>query len=382
MYEEIKNLSEEFDKDDINEIKYYLTPDKKVKIVFYFNIACFRARLYVGEKMYKDAFNDKEPYDNMTHFFFVPYEELHNGARLLFVADGSFDDEDTMYIETEYNDPVFADRECLIDEYNSRIKIINEETERVADGVEYSHMYCEDKNNAPVHMFLLTVDSKKATLYVGTPDDGYESKEVSAKVPEMIDSAVKNGQKAVAAINADFFDIFGDLSPSGLCVKNGKIIANADSERAFIGIKGDGVPVITTLKEDPEIINDLRCAAAGLEMIVKDGKIYECGELEPFSYVHHPRSAAGVTKDGKILLLVVDGRIPNYSNGATLVDLADFMISKGADRAVNLDGGGSSVIYTKRGNEFVLHSNPADLYRPFDRLIRDEFNCLIVVDNS
>ncbi len=379
MYEEIKNNAEPFDEDDLREIKYYRTADGKIKIVFYFDIACFRAKLYIGENILYDGFNDKEPYDNQTHFFYVPEKLLSDGTELLFVAEDSFEDGDPVYFEFTYSNPGFADRAALLEEYNSRITVLNEETEKVCDGVNYSHFVCEDKNSAPVHMFLLEVDSKQASLYVGTPDDGYESGGVVAKIPEMIDSAVKNGQYAVAAINADFFDMFGDGSPSGLCVKNGKIIANADSKRVFIGIKKDGTPLLTTLAENPEVLDELQCAASGLEMIVRDGKLYEWGELEPFSYVRHPRSAAGLTKDGKILLLVVDGRIPEYSNGATLVDLAEFMISKGADRAVNLDGGGSSVVYTKRGDEFVLHNNPADLFRPYDKLIRDEFNCLIVV---
>ena len=98
-------------------------------------------------------------------------------------------------------------------------------------------------------------------------------------------------------------------------------------------------------------------------MIVCDGKLSQWGPLEPFAYVRHPRTAAGVKKDGTILLLAVDGRIPAYSNGASLVDLAKLMLSFGADRAVNLDGGGSSVVYTKKGDEFVLRNEPADLCR-------------------
>ncbi|MCQ2483717.1 MAG: phosphodiester glycosidase family protein [Clostridia bacterium] len=378
MYEDIKSGIDPFDEDDIDEIKYYRTADGKIKIVFYFSVACFRATLRIGDKVFVDGFNDKEPYDNNTHFFYVPEELLTAESELLFTAEDAFEDGDLLYIELTYGEPEFADRDALLAEYNSHIETVKEETEVVCDGVVYSHMLCEDKNNAPVHMFLLEVDSSKASLYVGTPDDGYDNVEVCAKVPEMINSAVKNGHNAVAAVNADFFDIFGNKSPSGLCVKNGRVVANADSSRPFIGIKKDGTPLLTTLTENPDVINELDCAAAGLEMIVKDGKIFEWGELEPFSYVRHPRTAAGLTKDGKILLLVVDGRIPDYSNGATLVDLADFMISRGADRALNLDGGGSSVIYTKRGAEFVLHSNPADLFRPFDKLIRDEFNCIIV----
>ena len=60
----------------------------------------------------------------------------------------------------------------------------------------------------------------------------------------------------------------------------------------------------------------------------------------------HPRTAAGVSRDGRtLLLLVVDGRQPGWSIGATLPELAQMMIEAGAWNAVNLDGGGSSAMW-------------------------------------
>lgn len=55
----------------------------------------------------------------------------------------------------------------------------------------------------------------------------------------------------------------------------------------------------------------------------------------------HPRTAAGVTADGELLLLLVDGRQP-LSRGVTLEELAALMVDIGAEKALNLDGGGSS----------------------------------------
>lgn len=58
----------------------------------------------------------------------------------------------------------------------------------------------------------------------------------------------------------------------------------------------------------------------------------------------HPRTALGVLPDGRILLLVVDGRSPPHSLGMTLVELALEMRRLGAVDAINLDGGGSSTM--------------------------------------
>lgn len=57
-----------------------------------------------------------------------------------------------------------------------------------------------------------------------------------------------------------------------------------------------------------------------------------------------PRSAIGQTKDGSVLLVVLDGRQIS-SIGATLRDVQDIMIEYGAVNAANLDGGSSVSMY-------------------------------------
>lgn len=56
----------------------------------------------------------------------------------------------------------------------------------------------------------------------------------------------------------------------------------------------------------------------------------------------HPRTGIGVTGDGQILLVVVDGRQPRWSLGPTMSEFARIMQDLGAVTALNLDGGGSS----------------------------------------
>jgi len=61
-------------------------------------------------------------------------------------------------------------------------------------------------------------------------------------------------------------------------------------------------------------------------------------------YRRHPRTALGVLGDGRVLLLVVDGRQPPHSLGMTVLELAMEMRRLGAVDAMNLDGGGSSTM--------------------------------------
>ncbi|KLU64257.1 hypothetical protein DEAC_c38900 [Desulfosporosinus acididurans] len=57
-----------------------------------------------------------------------------------------------------------------------------------------------------------------------------------------------------------------------------------------------------------------------------------------------PRTAIGQTKDGTILMLVIDGRQVG-SLGATLKDVQNIMLKYGAYNVANLDGGASTVLY-------------------------------------
>jgi hypothetical protein len=65
------------------------------------------------------------------------------------------------------------------------------------------------------------------------------------------------------------------------------------------------------------------------------------------SCARQPRTAIGVTATGRILLIVIDGRQPRWSRGATLGELRSILRDLGAVDALNLDGGGSSEMVVK-----------------------------------
>jgi exopolysaccharide biosynthesis protein len=57
-----------------------------------------------------------------------------------------------------------------------------------------------------------------------------------------------------------------------------------------------------------------------------------------------PRTMAGVTRAGGLILVTVDGRQPGRSEGATPTEEAALLRSLGAVSGVNLDGGGSTAM--------------------------------------
>jgi hypothetical protein len=65
----------------------------------------------------------------------------------------------------------------------------------------------------------------------------------------------------------------------------------------------------------------------------------------------HPRTAIGLDATGRVMIImVVDGRQPNYSEGVSLNELADLLLEYGAVDAINLDGGGSSTLVVQGVN--------------------------------
>lgn len=93
------------------------------------------------------------------------------------------------------------------------------------------------------------------------------------------------------------------------------------------------------------------------------------GTILPDSSVRvvHPRTAVGFDHSGSwLLLMVVDGRQPLYSEGVSLYELAVLFRERGCTQAVNLDGGGSSIMLIQDENGKVRTMNrPSDTkHRP------------------
>lgn len=88
-------------------------------------------------------------------------------------------------------------------------------------------------------------------------------------------------------------------------------------------------------------------AIGGGPLLINNSKIMVNSSAEKFaadfSTSLHPRSAIGVTKDGDIWLVAVEGRQP-MSRGCGLDELARVMQRLGCRSAMNLDGGGSTTL--------------------------------------
>ncbi len=102
-------------------------------------------------------------------------------------------------------------------------------------------------------------------------------------------------------------------------------------------------------------IPGVKDAIGGDRILVNDGRV-ALGPCTGAVCGRNPRTAIGLTADGRVLIVVVDGR-QSSSAGMSLNELAQFMANRlGAEVAMNLDGGGSSAMAVRGG----VYSHPGD----------------------
>ena len=81
-------------------------------------------------------------------------------------------------------------------------------------------------------------------------------------------------------------------------------------------------------------------------LLVDDGRSFSYDDPGSFFTHRHPRTMFGVDRKGWIYMVVVDGRFPGQADGATIAEMVFLAECFGLVEAINLDGGGSSALWT------------------------------------
>ena len=160
---------------------------------------------------------------------------------------------------------------------------------------------------------------------------------------------------AVAGINGSYFNmdslvtatfikddgfIIGGTAPKLMYRTNGAVVLNPEE------IRIDACDTTDVFEQDWEVM------ACG-PLLVDEGQAatYAEGipEWESFYDKRHPRTVLGKDAAGGVWLVVVDGRFPGEAEGMTIAELTDLCKRLGLTEALNLDGGGSSTLWTLPG---------------------------------
>ncbi|MBI2387982.1 MAG: phosphodiester glycosidase family protein [Deltaproteobacteria bacterium] len=152
---------------------------------------------------------------------------------------------------------------------------------------------------------------------------------------------------AQAAINGDFFS-YTDYSTSGLSAGGGVAWTGTKDTSTSGTVAFDPTAARVEISKPSAIVafdkTWMRGVVSGHPQIVLDGAVVPNGSGS-LCTTRHPRTAAGIAKDGKTLyMVVVDGR-STASVGMTCAELGNVLKGLGAWTALNLDGGGSSAMY-------------------------------------
>ena len=182
---------------------------------------------------------------------------------------------------------------------------------------------------------MLIKDPKRVKLAV-TKEIGITGERVSDLVKDM---------GAFAGINAGgFYDPNGKGNgafPDGLTIQNGKVVHNNMGNKVIniAGFDDQGKLVIGNMTADQAQQKHIQDAVTFGPNLIAEGKSVISGDG---GWGIAPRTGIGQMADGTVIFVVIDGRQPTWSIGATLRDLTNVFNDYHAVNAVNLDGGSSS----------------------------------------
>jgi exopolysaccharide biosynthesis protein len=154
---------------------------------------------------------------------------------------------------------------------------------------------------------------------------------------------VRNYQ-AVVAINGDFLTDHPE-DPKGIIIRDG-LVAIDDDENATLAFMPDGTMHIFAASEvtaDDLLAKGVTNAFSFGPVLMNDGAIQD-GLDKHYLRKKNPRAAVGMIEPNHFLMVLVQGRPPEPTNGMTLVELADFFASWNCQVAYNMDGGASATM--------------------------------------
>ena len=160
------------------------------------------------------------------------------------------------------------------------------------------------------------------------------------------------------ATNGSPFNMATGDCDCGLSITDGQPYGSGGYGVGF-GSTAQGDWVVGTPDDDAVTNLNVTEFVVGFSWLVRDGvNVANAGDFVA------PRTTVGLTAEGKLLSLTVDGCEPTtacqFLLGKTETQMADLLISVGAVHAVNLDGGGSSAVVVD--GQVVDHPTDTDLW--------------------
>jgi exopolysaccharide biosynthesis protein len=240
-------------------------------------------------------------------------------------------------------------------------------TNQLLPGIIY---YSETRTNPPTHLFVAEIDLTNPKLHLrvsrgGADPDGDGKWQTTLMLP----TEVAAREHFNLVVTGDFFeankvkDAEGKLAGyragqfalvEGPAVTDGKIWSTCAKPRGALVVHTNNKVTIemvaTPTPDELEVIS-------GNTLLVKDGV-----DVAPPAKTRNPRTVVGLDATGtKLILLLVDGRKPGVAAGMSYDEEAQEMLQLGCKQALNLDGGGSSVMAIRAADgKMKMLNQPTD----------------------
>jgi hypothetical protein len=220
----------------------------------------------------------------------------------------------------------------------TNIENIQPQWQAYANGIDYFY----GKISSPtLEFWALKIDLSAQEIDVVVKGGAYQKNQtISTKVSSFV-----RDNNLLAGINAVPFDIASSkegrvIQNMGIVISGGEMIASANPNYDALVFYKDGKTAIVR-QSTIHSIENIENAVGGFHQILIGGNL---AQRTHDRKARHPRSAAGISQDGKYLYLaVIDGR-RSASIGATEEETALLLRSLGSWEGINFDGGGSTAL--------------------------------------
>ena len=163
---------------------------------------------------------------------------------------------------------------------------------------------------------------------------------------QSVNTLTKNNDGIIGINGGGFEDLDGwgnGSIPYGAIIKNGELIWNHEGgSGGLIGFTWDHKMYLTWKSPEEAIADGMMDAVDFGPFLIVNGNVSKIHGDGGWGIA--PRTVIAQRKDGVVLFLVIDGRMPGYSIGASMNDVIEVLLRYKAYNAANLDGGASTTM--------------------------------------
>ena len=255
----------------------------------------------------------------------------------------------TLYDEDEVNKVMSQNYiEKNTEEINLDDIVIGDNSKKHYTNKYEKELFTKDLGN-DVYKTIRIEESKFKGWLIGIYDPSDVELAVSSKLGkagQSVNKLVQNNEGLVGINGGGFEDLDGwgnGSVPYGAIIQDSKLVwTHSGGSGGLIGFTKDHKMYLTYKTPKEAIADGMEAAVEFGPFLIVNGKISKIHGDGGWGTA--PRSVIAQRKDGVVLFLIIEGRLPGYSYGATLNDVINVLVRYKAYNAANLDGGASSTM--------------------------------------